>query len=173
MSESFLRHSGVLGMRWGHHKSHAGGIHPKTDREARKDADEFTRAKLFYGQGAGTRRKLIKAQVEAKSKKDPQYKAAFEKHVANTDLGKRAEQARGERKRKYVTASTAKTARGVKNLALGNGAAVSMGALATYQVAKNPKVQAAVKKNANILVKNVKDQKTIFEAKKFMKGMGF
>ena len=43
-----LYHFGVLGMKWGHHK---------TIRNAKKDTHEFARAKMFYGEGAGTRRK--------------------------------------------------------------------------------------------------------------------
>lgn len=173
MSDNSLAHFGVKGMKWGQHKKSTAGVSPKTDREARKDADEFTKAKLFYGEGAGTRRKLIKAKVEAKSAKDPSYKKAFESHVANTDLGKRAEQARGERKRKDVVKGTAKTARGVKNLTLGNGAAVSMGALAVYTAANNPQVQQAVKKNGAVLIKGLKNMQNDKAAKAFMKSMGF
>ena len=49
-----LYHFGILGMKWGRHK---------TIRNAKKDAHEFARAKMFYGEGAGTRRKLIKAKM--------------------------------------------------------------------------------------------------------------
>src|SRR4051795_5732235 len=71
---SILEHHGVLGMKWGRRKER---VHPDiahipkaTRKEAAKDAEEFTRAKLFYGQGAGIRRRLIKAKVEAKREKD-------------------------------------------------------------------------------------------------------
>lgn len=113
-----LAHHGVKGMKWGVRK----------DREARKDAEEFARAKLFYGEGAGTRRKLIKAQVEGKSKQDPLYKEAFEHHLANQDLSKHADKARSERKRKNARKSTAKTARGVRHVLNGNSQYASLAA---------------------------------------------
>lgn len=155
--EDFLAHFGVKGMKWGVTRSPAPGVSARTNREARKDANEFARAKMFYGEGAGTRRKLIKATVEAKAKKDPSYQKAFDHHMANQDLGKRAAQARGERKRKDTTKAVGKTARGVKNLALGIGAPVTITSLAVYTAAKNPKVRAVVTnagKTAYSTVKN-------------------
>jgi hypothetical protein len=120
--EEFLAHFGVKGMRWGVSKA----VHPaianvpkKTRKEASKDAEEFTRAKLFFGQGAGTRRKLIKAKVEAKKKKDPHYAKAFDHFVKQTDFGQRAAQARAERKRKDVKTTTKKTGKGVANVLRG------------------------------------------------------
>lgn len=119
-ADEFLEHNGVLGMHWGHHKGGTPtGASGRTDREAHKDANEFAKAKLFYGQGAGTRRKLIKATVEAKMGKDPEYKKAFEHHLSNQDLGKRASQARSQRKRIDTRQSAGKTARGVHRLATG------------------------------------------------------
>ena len=53
---SSLYHSGIKGMKWG------------VRRKAKKDAKEYTKAKSFYGEGAGTRRKLIKQKVEYNSK---------------------------------------------------------------------------------------------------------
>lgn len=96
-----LVHYGVLGMKWGVRKDRAaGGVPRKTQRLARKDAKEYTKAKMFYGEGAGTRRKLIKAKVEARSKRDPAYKRLFEEAVEKTNMAERAGQARSERARK-------------------------------------------------------------------------
>lgn len=95
----FLEHFGVKGMHWGVRSSKVSGVSSKTNKDAKKDAEEFARAKLFYGDGAGTRRKLIKATVEAKSKKDPSYAKAFESHFQNQDLSTHASKARTERKR--------------------------------------------------------------------------
>ena len=142
--DDFLMHFGVKGMKWGVRKESIPGVSARTSREAKKDATEFAKAKMFFGEGAGTRRKLIKAQVESKSAKDPSYKKAFDHHLGNQDLGKRASQARGERKRKDVAKTTAKTARGVKNLALKTGAPVTLGALAVYGAWKNPAVRSFV-----------------------------
>lgn len=119
----FLEHYGIKGMRWGHRKADQDGpegVPAKTNRDAKKDAEEFTKAKLFYGEGAGTRRKLIKAKVEAKSAKDPLYKKAFDHHVEKTDLAKRSEQAVKERKRTDVKKSVKKTGKGVGHILRGN-----------------------------------------------------
>lgn len=70
-----LYNYGVKGMRWG------------VRRRATKDAKEFARAKMFYGEGAGTRRKLIKATVEERSK-DPQYKKAFDEALSKQNMSK-------------------------------------------------------------------------------------
>lgn len=95
----FLEHFGIKGMHWGVRKSALPGVSHKTNKDARKDAEEFARAKLFYGKGAGTRRKLIKNTVEAKAKKDPSYKKAFDHHLENQDLSVHATKARTERGR--------------------------------------------------------------------------
>ena len=66
VSETSFMHYGVKGMKWG------------VRREAKRDAKEAARAKMSYGEGAGNRRKLINESVKAKSKKDPNYKKAFD-----------------------------------------------------------------------------------------------
>lgn len=126
--DEFLAHYGVKGMKWGRRTAGADGgssIPRKTNREASKDAEEFARAKMFYGTGAGNRRKLIKASVEAKSK-DPLYKKAFEEHLAKQDMGKHATKAQKERRRKDVTTSTTKTAKGVHRQMTGGFGNVSL-----------------------------------------------
>lgn len=56
---------------------------------------------MYYGEGAGNRRKMIKAKVDQRSK-DAAYKKAFDNHVANTNWEKRGKQARGKRRRQDV-----------------------------------------------------------------------
>jgi hypothetical protein len=123
-----LVHFGVKGMHWGSHKNEPEGVSRKTSHEASKDAQEFARAKMFYGEGAGTRRKLIKATVEAKSRRDPAYKKAFDHHLVNQDLADHAQKARSERARKNAVKSTAKTARGVRHVLNGNAQYASLAA---------------------------------------------
>ena len=130
LDDDILIHYGIKGMKWGQRKStdHPGASRA-TNKEARKDAQEFARAKLFYGEGAGNRRKLIKATVDAKAKRDPTYKAAFDHHLAQQDLSKHASAARGERKRKDTKAKVGKNARALNRAINGpfaSGAAVAL-----------------------------------------------
>lgn len=118
--EDVIEHFGTKGMKWGVRKSDIPGVSRGTSRDAAKDAKEFARAKMFYGEGAGNRRKLIKGTVEGKSKKDPGYKKAFDHHLNNQDMSKHSLKARSERKRKNVQNTTAKTARGVSHMVRGN-----------------------------------------------------
>lgn len=122
--DNFLAHYGVLGMHWGVHKPEGStGVKApsrKTTRQASNDAKEFARAKMYYGEGAGTRRKLIKATVESKAKNDPVYKKEFDRILANQDMSKHASSARSQRKRTDVVKGTAKTARGLKHVIEGN-----------------------------------------------------
>lgn len=117
--ENFLAHYGVKGMRWGKRSTRPEGVSRKVDRAASKDAKEFTQAKMYYGDGAGTRRKLIKNSVESKSK-DPNYKKAFDAHVAKTDMGQRVSQAQSKRKRTDTVEGAKKTGRGVIHTLKGN-----------------------------------------------------
>ena len=128
--DEFLAHFGVKGMKWGQRTSRPDGVSARTNKDASKDAAEFARAKMFYGEGAGTRRKLIKAQVEAKSKKDPTYKKAFDHHLAAQDMGKQAVKAKSERRRKDVTSKTTKTIKGAHRQLTGGMGNVSMASAA-------------------------------------------
>ena len=101
-SEAYFEHHGVKGMKWG--VRNAGGR--GTQRAARKDAEEFARAKAYYGKGAGTRRKLINQTVADRSKRDPEYKAAFEKHLGQQKQSEHVKKAIKQRKRTDTTERT-------------------------------------------------------------------
>lgn len=74
---------------------------------------------MYYGDGAGNRRKLINAKVNQRSK-NPSYKKAFDYHVKNTNMEKRANQATRKRRVQDTKTSTGKTFRGVVNTIKGN-----------------------------------------------------
>ena len=122
----YLMHYGVFGMKWGQRK---------TRKRAQKDAKEYARAKMYYGQGAGNRRKLISNTVAQRSK-DPYYKSEFDKAMANQDMAKHASAAKRERKATDIKNTTAKTARGVVNAATGNIGRASATAIVLYAAAK-------------------------------------
>lgn len=167
-----LAHYGIMGMHWGVRKSPIDGVSRNTSREAAKDAKEFTRAKLFYGEGAGTRRKLIKATVEGKRKKDPSYGKAFDHHLANQDLDKHASKAQSERKRKDVRNSTAKTARGISHLLRGNAQYASAAAAMLFggaMYAHKKGIDTAILNAGKTLLRNAKPTQS---ASDFLKGMG-
>jgi hypothetical protein len=105
-----LEHFGVRGMKWGVRRDRATGVSKRTDREARKDAEESARAKMFYGKGAGTRRKLINKSVEDKKKRDPEYARAFDHHLGRQDMSTHASGARRERSRTDRREATRQTA---------------------------------------------------------------
>ena len=139
MGHSELMHYGVKGMKWG------------VRRRARRDAKEYTLARMYYGEGAGNRRKLIKARS-----KDPFYKA-----VAKTDMSKRASQAQRQRGRKNARNATGKTVRGVGNIASGNVSRAG-GALAlTYLGYQGAKRAGVVPNERELLTKAVKGARKI------------
>lgn len=161
--DDFLAHHGVKGMKWGVRKQRTPGVSRKTDRAARRDAREFTQAKMYYGEGAGNRRKLIKAKVKQRST-DAAYKKAFDNHVSNTDWEKRAQQARGKRHRQDVKNSVGKTARGIRNLATGNTRYVGTAVLAGALAFKGGQAAGVFPSNSEIASKAIKAGRSGYEA---------
>lgn len=106
----------------------------RLEKDAKKDAEDMARAKAYYGEGAGTRRKQIKNRISERMK-DPDYKASYEKHLAEQDMSKHQKAANRERHMEDAKNTVAKTARGIKNLLMGVGSA-SLTAVALYNAAK-------------------------------------
>lgn len=173
-----LSHFGVLGMKWGVRRSDIPGVSRKTSRDAAKDAKEFARAKQFYGEGAGNRRKLIKGTVEGKSKKDPSYKKAFDHHLANQDMSKHTDKAKSERKRKDVKNSTAKTARGISHMIRGNtqyASAAAAGLFAAGVAIHKTGIDKVVLKVTKKAYRDILGKNTVragMSASEFLKNMG-
>ena len=88
-----LYHHGVKGQKWGvrRYQNEDGSLTPSGmrhyNRQAKKDAKEYARAKMFYGEGAGTRRKLIKAKVNERSKNE-YYKKQFDSYLESQNMEK-------------------------------------------------------------------------------------
>lgn len=140
-----LYHYGVKGMKWG------------VRRRAQKDAKEFARAKMYYGEGAGNRRKLIKATVNERSK-DPDYKKAFDEALSKQDMAKHATKAKRERVRNDVKNSAAKTGRGVVNIVTGHPERIGAGmavAYGGYQLARKTGADKVIANAAKKTVKSV------------------
>lgn len=91
-----------------------------TQSMARKDANDYAFAKLYYGEGAGTRRKLIKATVEAR-KMNPEYQRAFDQEYELIDMSVIAQKVNRARmladRKMDLQAGTKKFARWAKPLA--------------------------------------------------------
>ena len=90
--ENELYHYGVKGMKWGVRRAER-----KTRKQARKDAQETARSKMYYGEGAGVRRRNINSVVKQRSK-DPTYKKAFDEEYSKQDMGKARRDAERQRK---------------------------------------------------------------------------
>ena len=96
---------------------------------------------MYYGEGAGNRRKRINSTVEQRSK-DPVYKKAFEDAFSKQDMAKHAKKAKSERMRKNVIND-----RRFRN-ALNAVATIGISA-AAIKIRNNPKAVASVGKAMN------------------------
>ena len=128
--EPELRHWGIKGQKWGERRfrnedgtlTEAGK--KRYYKDASKDAKEYARAKMYYGDGAGTRRKLIKATVEEKSK-DKDYKEAFDRAMSEQDMDEHVRKAIKERHAADAKATAGKAIRGAGHIIAGDGAKVA------------------------------------------------
>ena len=94
---------------------------------------------MYYGEGAGNRRKLIKAKVEERSK-DPAYKVEFERQLSRQNMASHASKARAERTARDTGKNVRKAVRTARNVM---GVAVSVVGL--YRFARDSGAVDAVK----------------------------
>lgn len=82
-------------------------------KDASKDAAEYAAAQMSYGEGAGTRRKLIESAVAYKVERIPGYHQAFEAAMHNQDITKHIKNAKRNRRVKDVGAVTSRNIKAV------------------------------------------------------------
>jgi hypothetical protein len=81
---------------------------------AEKDAERWAAAEMFYGEGAGTRRKLLNAEILTKSQ-DTLYAKTLHEAYEKLDMNKFAEMAIKERKALDRAAKASQNMRALKN----------------------------------------------------------
>jgi hypothetical protein len=157
-----LTHHGVKGMKWGEHHAR---------RMARADANEFAKARAYYGQGAGTRRKLIKAKVETRSQ-NQHYKKEFERVLSGQNAEKRSAQATRKRHRQDTKNYVGKQARSVHRSLTGGfgpvtavGATIATGATYAHKTGLDKKVYNKIKSAAS-------NKSTHEQVRQFLKDQG-
>ena len=84
-------------------------------KQAIRDAREMAEAYMAYGEGAGTRRKLISATVETKANTIPAYAEAYAEAYLNTDWAKLAKQAKYNDRNRRINRYVGKNARAIVN----------------------------------------------------------
>lgn len=77
-------------------------------KQAQRDATEYARAHMSYGEGAGTRRKLIYGTVEYKMKTVPGYETAFYKAAEHQDMAQFAKEAKKAERRRAVNTAVSR-----------------------------------------------------------------
>jgi hypothetical protein len=159
-AEEVLAHYGVRGMRWGVH-------------QARVDARKAARARMAYGEGAGTQRKLIKARVESRKAANPDYAAAFDRFMSEQNMGRLASGAKVRHRTKTAYKGTTKTARGVYRQLTGGFGSVSLASAAiagAYVAARQTGADKVLISRAQRLINN---QTTKSSAKSWLRTNGF
>lgn len=101
------------------------------NKMAQQDAERWAAAEMFYGEGAGTRRKLVGAEIQARYNV-PGYLEAFNRAYESLDMDKFAKGAIRERQKIDRAAAAGKNIRALKN---GNVRGLSTGAFVVVGVA--------------------------------------
>ena len=173
-----LYHHGILGQKWGvrRYQPYPSGYSgdgkftgesgpsekqiKRITKMAKKDAKRYADAKMYYGEGAGTRRKLLKAELD-KKKQDPIYKEAFDRAAENADYAKSAQKAKVERKTRDTASTVKKTAVPV----------VTVGASLYYATHKQ-EIDSFVVSKMDAAFRAAKNSAQRLQAQRFLRSMG-
>lgn len=126
----------------------------KIDKTARKDAKRYADAKMYYGEGAGTRRKLLKAELSNKMK-DEHYKKAFDYYMQGADYEKSAHRAKRERRTRDTVKKVRTTTHKVES-ALG---VTAIGVASVYYLSNREQINNAIRRYSGMAVNAYADQK--------------
>lgn len=85
----------------------------KLSKVATQDAARWARAEMFFGEGAGTRRKLLGAEIEHKMQTIPSYEERFLKAIKKQDMAEHAIKAAKERRKIDRTSKISKNTRSI------------------------------------------------------------
>lgn len=126
----------------------------KIEKLAQKDAERVLAAEMFYGEGAGNRRKLLQAEMDQKivDLADTNYADAFNLAYELLDKNKFAKAAIRERKNLDRMSKANKNIRAFRSGNLNNLSTgvfvVVAGAYLAHQTGYDKKIEAEVKKQA-------------------------
>lgn len=116
------------------------------EKMASKDAHEWARAEMFFGEGAGIRRRHLDAEINEKMSTIPGYIDFYNKAYASQDMVKHAEAALRERKNIDRAAKAGKNLRAIQTGNLHNlstGVFIAVGVVfVAHQTGYDKKVQA-------------------------------
>lgn len=126
------------------------------NKMAQQDAAKWARAEMFFGEGAGTRRKLLGAELSEKQYRIPGYSEAFEDAYATQDMADHAIKAAKERQRLDRSYGVKRNVRG---LVTGNKQNLSTGvalAVVTYGILKQTGLDEPIKREVQVRYRQAK-----------------
>lgn len=151
-NEDYLIHYGILGMKWGQRSTQSRNER-HTARLASKDAKRFADAKMFYGETAGTKRKLLNAELNKKKARMPGYEEAFNKALQEVDYAKSAKKAVTKRRAIDTSYRTRVT---VKKI-LGITGPIAVAAASVAYAKNKPAIDNFIASKANIAFNAVRN----------------
>jgi hypothetical protein len=148
----------------------------KLEKIAKQDAEDYGLALMFFGEGAGTRRKLISAVVDQKVNDIEGYAEAFDNAFGQLDQMEMAERALAERKKIDRAAKAGKNIRALKNgnlRGLSTGVFIAVGVVwIAHETGYDKKIEAEAKKLYKKAKIEIKFRKARWQGKNVTKIVG-